>query len=100
MPEERKLDRAEQEEEVAEDRRREAARDPHEPLTNPAEDPDPTEWPDPYEKRADPRDPAGVDTPALPAEHEATDEAPQDPSTSDPPPPRGRDQPRLDPRER
>jgi hypothetical protein len=31
--------------------------DPHHALTNPAEDPDPTEWPDPYEKRPDPRGP-------------------------------------------
>jgi hypothetical protein len=31
--------------------------DPHEPLNEPATDPDPTEWPDPYDKRPDPRDP-------------------------------------------
>jgi hypothetical protein len=31
-------------------------RDPHEPLNNPIDDPDPTEHPDPYEKRPDPRD--------------------------------------------
>lgn len=30
--------------------------DPHRSLANPAEDPDPTEWPDPYDKREDPRD--------------------------------------------
>lgn len=29
---------------------------PHHALNNPAEDPDPTEWPDPYDKRQDPRD--------------------------------------------
>jgi hypothetical protein len=29
--------------------------DPHHALNNPAEDPDPTEWPDPYDKRPDPR---------------------------------------------
>jgi hypothetical protein len=32
---------------------------PHSALSNPVGDPDPTEWPDPYEKREDPRDPAG-----------------------------------------
>jgi hypothetical protein len=31
--------------------------DPHEALNQPASDPDPTEWPDPYDKRPDPRDP-------------------------------------------
>jgi hypothetical protein len=35
--------------------------EPHHALTNPAEDPDPTEWPDPYERRPDPRDPADPD---------------------------------------
>ena len=28
---------------------------PHSSLNNPVEDPDPTEWPDPYDKREDPR---------------------------------------------
>jgi hypothetical protein len=32
-------------------------RDPHHELNNPATDPDPTEWPDPYDKREDPRGP-------------------------------------------
>ena len=31
-------------------------RDPHHPLNNPVGEPDETEWPDPYEKRDDPRD--------------------------------------------
>jgi hypothetical protein len=31
---------------------------PHSKLSNPAQDPDPTEWPDPYDKREDPRAPA------------------------------------------
>lgn len=31
---------------------------PHSELSNPAVDPDPTEWPDPYDKREDPRDAA------------------------------------------
>lgn len=33
-------------------------RDVHAELNEPATDPDPTEWPDPYDKRPDPRDPA------------------------------------------
>ena len=36
---------------------------PHHALNAPADDPDPTEWPDPYDKRPDPRDPA-VEHPA------------------------------------
>ena len=35
------------------------ARDPHHVLNNPVGEPDPTEWPDPYERREDPRDPFG-----------------------------------------
>ena len=31
--------------------------DVHHSLNEPASDPDPTEWPDPYDKRPDPRDP-------------------------------------------
>ena len=38
---------------------------PHHSLNNPVEDPDPTEWPDPYDKREDPRD-------ADPGEHTPT----------------------------
>jgi hypothetical protein len=67
--------------------------------TNPAEDPDPTQWPDPYDKRADPRDPATVDTPADPAdpeEVESADHAPRDPSTSDPHPPHSHERSRRD----
>jgi hypothetical protein len=30
--------------------------EPHHSLNNPADEPDPTEYPDPYEKREDPRD--------------------------------------------
>jgi hypothetical protein len=36
-------------------------REPHHVLNNPVEDPDPTEWPDPYDKREDPRDPSDPD---------------------------------------
>ena len=39
----------------------EQPRDPHHPLNNPATDPDPTEYPDPYDKRPDPRDPSDGD---------------------------------------
>jgi hypothetical protein len=31
--------------------------DVHHELNEPASDPDPTEWPDPYDRRPDPRDP-------------------------------------------
>src|SRR5215216_6193599 len=34
---------------------------PHHALNNPVGEPDPTEWPDPYEKRPDPRDPPDPD---------------------------------------
>jgi hypothetical protein len=64
---------------VERERRRSAGNDPHGDLSNPARDPDPTEHPDPYEKRPDPRDP------------EAPDEAPRAPSTSDPPGPQSHD---------
>jgi hypothetical protein len=36
-------------------------RHPHSALSNPVGEPDPTEWPDPYEKREDPRDPDDPD---------------------------------------
>ena len=67
--------------------------------TNPVEAPDATEWPDPYDKRLDPRDPASVDTPADPADPEAVesgDPAPRDPSTSDPHPPQSHERSRRD----
>lgn len=35
--------------------------DPHHALNNPVGEPDPTEWPDPYEQREDPRDPTDPD---------------------------------------
>jgi hypothetical protein len=43
-------------------------REPHHVLNNPAEDPDPTEWPDPYDKREDPepRDPHPSQDPEAP----------------------------------
>ena len=36
-------------------------RDPHHALNNPVGEPDPTEWPDPYDAREDPRDPPDPD---------------------------------------
>jgi hypothetical protein len=36
-------------------------RDPHHSLNNPVGEPDPTEWPDPYDRRPDPRDPDDPD---------------------------------------
>ena len=94
----RKEDRAEKERRHSrdpdanpEDRSRDS--EPHHALSNPASDPDPTEWPDPYEDRPDPRDPAAVDTPADPAEDERGGEKkpsganPRAPSTSEPHPP-------------
>ncbi len=52
---------------------------PHHALNNPAEDPDPTEWPDPYDKREDPRDPehepeSGFGAPHPPTGSESTSE--------------------------
>jgi hypothetical protein len=38
----------------------EPERDPHHALNNPVGEPDPTEWPDPYEIRKDPREPSDV----------------------------------------
>ena len=34
---------------------------PHHGLNNPVGEPDPTEWPDPYDQREDPRDPPDPD---------------------------------------
>lgn len=55
--------------------RQDPEREPHHELNNPVSDPDPTEWPDPYEKRRDPR---GA---------EAEEPGPRPPSTSEPHPP-------------
>lgn len=52
--------------------------EPHHSLANPATDPDPTEYPDPYERRPDPRAP----------DHEG----PAAPSTSEPHPPHSFDE--------
>lgn len=64
-----------------EDRTRD--RDPHHALNHPASDPDETEWPDPYDKREDPRDPPDPDgLPFGEAAHPATGSR----STSEPHP--------------
>jgi len=42
---------------LEDDEDRSTERDPHHALNNPVGDPDPTEWPDPFEKREDPRGP-------------------------------------------
>ena len=54
-----RADRAEEEERIAELHGGE--RDPHHELNNPVGEPDPTEYPDPYERRDDPRDPPDPD---------------------------------------
>jgi hypothetical protein len=74
-----------------ESRRQPAAKDPHHELSNPARDPDPTEWPDPYDKREDPRapiDPDGApfgEEPHPPTGSESTSEPhpSQDPEAGD-----------------
>jgi|SRR5579864_3427835 len=54
-----------------EDRSRD--RDPHHALNTPVGEPDPTEWPDPYDHRPDPRDPVGPDAdPLVEAPHTPT----------------------------
>jgi hypothetical protein len=56
---------------------------PHHVLNNPVGEPDPTEWPDPYERRSDPRDPPDPDAePFGDAPHPATGSR----STSEPHP--------------
>jgi hypothetical protein len=80
--------RDEQEREVERAREEQRGGDPHGDLSNPARDPDPTEHPDPYDKRRDPRSP------------EEPDPAPASPSSSDPPPPRNIDRARYEGDER
>jgi len=67
-------------------------RDVHDALNQPATDPDPTEWPDPYDKRPDPRDPtADADEMDFGDVHTPTG------ATSTSEPPHGLD-PEVDPR--
>lgn len=77
----RGLDRSELEERESEDEGanpgdRSHDAEPHHALNNPAEAPDDTEWPDPFEKRSDPREKAPP---------------PRPPSTSEPHPPIDKD---------
>jgi hypothetical protein len=44
-------------------------RDPHHALNNPIDDPDETEWPDPYEQREDPRGGPGPGGPSTSEPH-------------------------------
>ena len=57
-------------------------KDPHHALNNPVGDPDPTEYPDPFDQRDDPRDPVDPDGPFGDAPHPQTGAE----STSEPPP--------------
>jgi hypothetical protein len=91
----------EREQEPAEPLRRDASdprsKEPHHALANPASGPDETEFPDPYERRPDPRDPRTAATPASP-EDEVDEETlaraanPRAPSTSEPHPPQSYDE--------
>jgi len=68
-------------------------REPHHDLTNPVEDPDPTEWPDPYERRPDPRGPESSESDE---DTGGETETPRSPSTSEPHPERNPDRERLE----
>ena len=62
-------------------------RDPHHALNNPATDPDPTEWPDPYERREDPLDPDNPPPPGSGATSNSQPHPQQDPEVANPRPP-------------
>jgi hypothetical protein len=57
---------------------RSADPEPHHALNNPTEDPDPTEWPDPYDRRPDPRGP-GEQAPQTGSESTSEPHPSQDP---------------------
>ena len=66
-------------EDPGEDEQRDASDpNPHHALDNPVGTPDPTEWPDPYDQREDPRDPQDRDPfgepPHTPTGSESTSE--------------------------
>ena len=75
MTDQKKRTRDELEEESQLEEARSTEGEPHHELSNPVDEPDPTEYPDPYEKRPDPRGPEGG-------------RAEGGPSTSEPHPPR------------
>jgi len=56
--------------------------EPHHVLNTPVGEPDPTEWPDPYDRREDPRDPADTEQPLADDAHPQ----PGSQSTSEPNP--------------
>jgi len=58
-------------------------REPHHVLNNPVTDPDPTEWPDPYDTREDPRDPDDPDSPAQGAQSTSEPHPSKDPEAGD-----------------
>jgi hypothetical protein len=94
ISDEAREDRARAEREVAERRREQSSPDPHHELANPVDEPDPTEYPDPYERRSDPRAPYAPEGRAE-SEHDVErGPTPRDRSTSDPPPPRNIDRAR------
>ena len=67
--------------------------EPHHALNSPADDPDATEWPDPYDEREDPRDPPTDDDESA---HPATGAG----STSEPHPDADIEAPDANPPER
>jgi hypothetical protein len=62
-------------------------RDPHHDLNTPVGEPDPTEYPDPYERREDPRDephpPTGSHSTSEPHPDEDIEAEPTDPPERD-----------------
>ena len=60
-------------------------RDPHHDLNNPIDDPDPTEYPDPFEKRPDPLESAdaGSHSTSQPHPHQDPEAEPSSPPERD-----------------
>ncbi|TMK42334.1 MAG: hypothetical protein E6G56_01340 [Actinobacteria bacterium] len=59
--------------------------DPHHSLNTPVGEPDPSEWPDPYERRADPRSPQDGDASPAPGATSTSEPHPtQDPEAEQP----------------
>lgn len=74
--------RDEQERDVERSRREQSGSEPHGELSSSASDPDPSEYPDPFEDRKDPRGPDA---------DEEDGGTPRAPSTSEPPTPQSVD---------